>query len=409
MTVDRSLGGVYDPFGEHLQNPYPFYARARQEQPIFFSQAIKAWVVTRYEDVREALLKPEIFSSANTMRPLTLLYPATLAELLKGYLPARGLIESDGNAHRRLRVPVARALSRRVEAVEPVIQRHADELVDGFAVNGSADLMSQYAYRLPVNIIAHLVGLDPRDLDVAYAGSYGGNMVVAARLSEPEQAAAAHDMIAFHQMCRRYVYARHAEPRDDLLSEVIAALVPADGPLSLEQEVEVARVIMGLFVAGHITTSGLVGNAIRHLLTRRDQWELLCSRPELIDNAVEEIARYDTPVQGFLRVTTKPTTLGGVELSSGAELLLLYASANHDQVLCNRPEVFDITRQPTRHLTFAAGRHTCVGAGLSRRELAVTLRTLVRRLPSLRLIPNQEFEIQGMLTAHGLRSLHVTW
>jgi cytochrome P450 len=194
-----------------------------------------------------------------------------------------------------------------------------------------------------------------------------------------------------------------------LLSEVVAALAADDGPLSLEQEAELARVVMGLFVAGHITTSGLVGNGIRHLLSHRDQWELLCDRPELVENAVEEIARYDTPVQGFLRITTQPTTLGAVQLPHGAEVLLLYASANHDQALCQHPEVFDITRRPTRHLAFAAGRHTCVGAGLSRRELAATLRTLVRRLPTLRLVPDQEFQVQGMLTAHGLRALHVTW
>lgn len=410
MTVSSPLGETYDPWGAHLADPYPFYAQAREKEPVFFSPAVNAWVVTRHDDVRDVLRHPEVFSSANALRPMTTVHPATVTELRKGYPQATRPVQSDGEEHRRLRAPLARGLSpAKVDAAEPLIRRRAGELVDAFAADGHADLMRQYAYRLPVDVISHLVGLDPDDMELAYTGSYGGIQMIAARRPEAEQAAGARELVRFELRCGEYAQARRAEPRDDLISDIVTSLWPGEGPLTPEQEAHAAKIVSGLYVAGHVTTTALIGNAVVELLTHREQWERLCAQPAAIPAAVEEIARFRTSVQGFLRVTTRPATVGGVDLPAGAEVLLLYGSANRDEAVCERPEEFDVTRPPTRHLAFGTGVHACAGSGLARRELTVTLEVLTRRLPTMRLVDDQDFAINSPMTSRGPTALQVTW
>lgn len=409
MATTQSPGELFDPLGEHLQDPYPFYARARAEEPVFFSERFGTWVVTRYQDVRMVLSQPEVFSSANALRPMTMLYPETIAELQKGYPPSKGLIESDGQEHRRLRDPIARGLSKpRLDKVEPFIRQRAEALVAAFA-DGHVELMGKYALRLPAEVITRLFDMAPEHLDPACEQSYRTNLTLSGGLSAEEQAACARDWVTLQRLCGQYAVRRRERPGDDLFSEIAAALAPADGPPTVTQEGQLARAALGVFIAGHITTSALIGNALRHLLTSREQWELLCDRPELIPAAVEEVVRFDTPVQGFFRVTTRPAFVGGVELPDGASVLLLYGSANRDPALCDQPDQLDVAQRPTRHLGFSAGPHTCVGAGLARREIAITLETLTRRLPSLQLAPDQEFRLTGSLSARTLAELHLTW
>jgi cytochrome P450 len=407
----KTLGESYDPLGAHMQDPHPLFARARAEEPVFWSPAVEAWVVTRYEDVRNVLRDAETFSSAPVLRPVSPLPPAIEAILREGYpLDPPSLIISDGALHRRLRAPAVHGLSSaRVDAAEPFIRQRAEELVDAFAAEGHVELMGQYAYRLPVSVVAHLFGLAPEDEQLAYQGSYQSNRVSYARLSEAEQVEAARGSVRLHELVGRYLHARRAEPGDDLISEVVTALAPGTEPLSYAHETQVARTILTLLIAGHITTSGLIGAAVRHLLTDRAQWELLCDRPELIGNAVEETARYDGPAHVFRRRATREVTLGGHTLPPGSEVLVAYQSANRDPALCERPDTFDITREPVRHLGFGTGPHACVGASLGRREAEVTLEILTRRLPGLRLVPDQDFTIQGSLNVRSLATLHLTW
>jgi cytochrome P450 len=411
MTAVRSLGEVYDPLGAHLQDPYPFYARARRDEPVFFSPVVGAWILTRYDDVRQVLRAPEVFSSARKLRPLAPLPPTVAAVLREGYqLDPPGLMLSDGPGHRRLRAPVAHALSpARVDAAEPFIRRRAEELVDALAGDRHVELMSRYANLLPLNVISHLCDLAPEDEPVAFAGSYRASRVFFVRLPEPEQVAAARDSVAFQRLCGSYVRIRHADPGDDLVSELVTAVAPGGGPLPLPLETQLARTLMTVILAGHVTTAGLIGAAVRHLLANREQWELLCQRPALIPQAVEEAARYDTPTHAFLRLARHEVTVGGIRLPAGSEVLAVFAAANRDPALCKRPEEFDITRPPTRHLAFGAGPHACVGALLGRRQAEVTLEVLTRRLPNLRLVPDQDFKVQGDLVVRSLSALRLAW
>ncbi|HKE99323.1 MAG TPA: cytochrome P450 [Actinomycetes bacterium] len=410
MGTSASLGEEYQPSGEHLQDPYPFYRRARQEEPVFFSPALNAWVVTRYEDVSRIVRDPDTFSSGNALRPLVQFHPASLEELQKGFPPVPSTVDSDGELHRRLRAPLARALSpERVNALEPFIRERADALIDGFVDDDHADVMARYAYPLPVQIITELLGLDEQDRAAAAEQSYASAEMISAQLSEDEQAAATREFVAFQHTIAGYVQRRRAQPRDDLVSDVVAALAPSEGELAFEQLAELVWHLIGVAIAGHTTTSAVLGNGLRHLLSDRRRWELLCERPELIPGTVEEILRYDPSVQSFFRVTTRPVSVGGVDLPPGTELMVVYGSANRDESQFERADEFDITRAVTRHLAFGGGVHLCVGSGLARKELQVSLELLSSRLPGMRLVPDQEVRVRPGLNHRGPYALLVEW
>jgi cytochrome P450 len=404
-----AVGDRYDPFGEHARNPYELYAEARRDEPVFYSKRLNAWVVTRYDDIMACERRPDLFSSANALRPVVELLPSTLEELGKAMPVHETVVNSDGKAHQRYRAPLVRALApERVRALEPFIRERANALVDAFT-DGRAEFMHQYAYPLPVQVISHLVGLDGDDAKAMERWSYEQSKIISWGVPEEEQAAGARSWVALQHKLADYIRARRAGPRQDLISEVLAALAPGEGPLSDEQMSELVWHLGGVFIAGHTTASSLLGTGLWHLLRQRDQWELLCDKPDLIPRAAEEIARYDAAVQGFFRVTTQAVTLGGVELPAGAELLLLYGSGNRDEVLVDEPEKFDITRQSTKHLAFGWGHHLCVGANLARSEIAISLATLTHRLPNLRLIDDQEVEIIPALLHRAPEELHVCW
>lgn len=168
--------------------------------------------------------------------------------------------------------------------------------------------------------------------------------------------------------------------------------------------------IWGVIIAGHNTPSAALADGLLQLLSRPEQWRLLCRRPELIPNAVEEIARFCTPFHIFLRKTTTETTLAGQPLPKDAELAVWLAAANRDETVFERPGEFDITRPlQSGHVGFGIGAHFCVGAGLARREIEVTLRLLTERFPQLLLVPDQEIAFRPSLTQRGPLSLQVTW
>jgi cytochrome P450 len=190
---------------------------------------------------------------------------------------------------------------------------------------------------------------------------------------------------------------------------MVQALAPGTAELTLDQRGELVSNLQNLLIAGHLTTTALIGTAVLHLLRHRAQWELLCTRPELIPAAVEEAARYDTAVQGFRRITTRPVTLAGTHLPAGAEVFVAFGSANRDEASYDRPDVFDITRTPTRHLAFGHGLHACPGAQLAREQVRITLETLTRRLPALRLAADQPVTMLPTLIHRSPQQLVLTW
>lgn len=392
------------------RDPYPRYASARRAEGLVFVPELDAWLVARYADAREVLDRPEDFSSANALRPDVRPSPAALAELAKGLGGQPVVLVADGAAHRRLRRPLSTGLtSGRVTATVPVIEERAEALVDAFVSEGRVEFVSGYARRLPGEVIGHLFGLDPADVPIAVRGSYRAEELLFHPLDEDQQIGAARDVVALQHMLDGYARRRSANPGDDLCSEMIRALAPDSAELSDDQRGELVSNLQNLLIAGHLTTAALIGTAVLHLLRHRSQWELLCARPQLIPAAVEEAARYDTAVQGFRRITTRSVTLAGVDLPAGATVFVAFGSANRDEAVYDRPDEFDITRRPAPHLAFGHGVHGCPGSQLAREQIRITLETLTRRLPGLRIVPDEPVTMLPTLIHRSPQALTLTW
>lgn len=403
----EQLGGL-----DALQvDPYPLYERARQAEGLLFVPELDAWLVVRDADVREVLRRAEEFSSANALRPDVLPSPAALAVLRGGFGGRPVVVTSDGTRHQRLRAPIVRGLSpARVAAVLPHAAERAAALVDSFAGDGHVELMSAYAQRLPGDVIGRVVGLDAADVPAVVHGGHRAEQLLFRPLKEAEQIAAAEDVVAMQHILDRYARERHARPREDLCTDIVASVAdPGEAELTTEQRHEAVSHLQNLLLAGHLTTTALIGTTVLHLLRHPRQWELVCAEPDRIPAAVEEAARYDTALQGFRRVTTRPVALAGTELSAGASLFVAFGGAGRDGERHPRPDVFDITRAPGRHLAFGHGPHACPGALLAREQLRLTLEELTRRLPGLRLAEEHPVTMRPTLIHRSPQALHLTW
>lgn len=403
--MDRELHGRLD---DLQRDPYPHYTRARRTGGLTHLAELDAWLVARDADVREVLRRPGDFSSANALRPDVLPSPAALAVLGGGFGGRPVVVTADGAQHQELRAPIVRGLSpARVAAVLPYAAERAAALVDGFVEDGHVELMSAYAMRLPGEVIGRIVGLDPADVPGVVRGGHRAEELLFRPLTEDEQIAAAEDVVAMQHTLERYVRERYAQPREDLCTELIAS-VTGDEP-TLEHRHQLVAHLQNLLLAGHLTTTALIGTTVLHLLSHPGQWELLCAEPDRIPAAIEEAARYDTALQGFRRVTTRPVTLAGTELPAGATLFVAYGAANRDEERYERPDTFDITRAPGRHLAFGLGVHSCPGSQLAREQLRLTLEELTRRLPGLRLAQDRPVTMRPTMIHRSPYALHLTW
>ncbi len=421
----------HDKLDELQRDPYPHYARARAADGLTHVPELDSWLVARDADVREVLRRPEDFSSANALRPDVLPAPAALAVLAGGFGGRPVVVSADGTLHQELRAPIVRGLSpARVAAVVPYATERATALIDGFIKDGArhkedgedgpgvpdgeggrVELMSAYAGRLPGDVIGRLVGFDPDDVPALVDGGHRAEQLLFRPMTEAEQIATAEDVVATAHRLDAFVRARHADPREDLGSELIASVTgPDEDELTLDHRHQVVGHLQNLLIAGHLTTTALIGTTFLHLLRDRRQWELLCAEPERIPAAIEEAARYDTALQGFRRITTRRVTLAGTELPAGAQVFLAFGGANRDEARHPRPDDFDITRHPTgRHLSFGFGVHTCPGSQLAREQLRITLELLTSRLPGLRLAEGQQITMRPTLIHRSPERLELAW
>nr|WSY50596.1 cytochrome P450 [Streptomyces sp. NBC_00886] len=404
--MDRELHAGLD---DLQRDPYPLYTRARQTEGLTRLAELDAWLVARDADVREVLRRPEDFSSAIALQPDVLPAPAALAVLGGGFGGRPVVVTADGAQHQQLRAPIVRGLSpARVAAVLPYAAERAAALVDTFAKDGHVELMSAYARRLPGEVVGRIVGLDPADVPGVVHGGHRAEELLFRPLAEDEQIAAAEDVVSMQHTLDRYVRERHAQPRQDLCTELIAS-VTEDGDLTPEHRHQLVAHLQNLLLAGHLTTTALIGTTVLHLLRHRQQWELLCAEPDRIPAAIEEAARYDTALQGFRRVTTRPLTLAGTELPAGAALFVAFGAANRDEKRHARADTFDITRTPGRHLAFGFGVHSCPGSQLAREQLRLTLEELTSRLPGLRLAQDRPVTMRPTMIHRSPYALHLTW
>jgi cytochrome P450 len=397
------LGNGFYPF---VENPFPFYSRARKEEPVTFCSDLNSWLVTRYDDIQSVLLQPEIFSSRNSLSFEVTFYPQTFQELMKGFPPVPIIFNSDGADHDRFRGPLKRAITpARVKALEPFIRKTANTLVDAFINKRQAEIMNEFAYPLVLLSIHKLLGIPEQDIELTRRWSHDGLILNTMQLDEEGQVACARSIVAFQHYLAGLIGEKKKKPQDDVISLLIAD-VPGEEPLS---EAELVYILNGLILPGNKNPANMIGTGVQILLEETERWRTINEHPEYIPQAVEEIVRFDGPIRAFGRITTQEVTLGGVTLPENAPLLLIYGSGNRDETAFANADEFQLERDPKQHLAFGQGIHYCVGAPLARLEGRIAFEVLTQRLPHLRLVPDQEFVHAPILNFRGYERLEVEW
>ena len=399
----------FDPLApEQRESPYAVYAEARERAPVFYAERFGFWVVTRHEDVLAVLKDGETYSSrdALTSSPVEL-PPEAQAVLDEGWPEMPVLVDTDAPLHTRIRGLVTKAFTpRRVAEMQPTIERVASELIDAIAADGRADIVSRFAWPLPLTVIGDMLGAPREDHERLHEWS-----VHWLRLKQPgatlaQQLAWARSTVELQRYFMELLDERDREPRDDLTTALLVAARELEPPLSPDA---VMGVPLDLVVAGHVTVTRAIGNALVLLLAEPGRAAALREDPSLVPLAVEEILRLESPAQGLFRTTTRPVTLGGVELPAGARLMVHYGSANRDERVFACPADYDPRREGlSRHVAFGKGVHFCIGAPLARLELGIALPMLLERLPGLRL-GDGPLAWEPIFFARGLERLDVVW
>jgi cytochrome P450 len=289
-----------------------------------------------------------------------------------------------------------------VESMRPRIEAIVDELLAEITPRGEMDLLTDYAAPLPIIVIAELLGMPPEDRVQLRSWSDRMATFIDGTIRDagiPEAAVAADAMCAYMESI---IEQRRREPKDDLISALVSAREEKD-QLSDDELLATIGLILG---AGHETTTNLIGNGVLALLRHPDQLAKLRREPELIETAVEELLRFDSPVQATSRIPIRDIEVRGVAIPAGREIGLYLGSANHDPEVFPDPEVLDITRDDGRHLSFGHGIHFCLGAALARLEGQIAIRALAERLPGLKLA-SSDLTWRSGIVLRGLKQLPV--
>jgi cytochrome P450 len=375
-----------------IANPYPWYRMLRDSSPLHHVPERDIWVVSRFADVRAALLNHGAFSSADG--------------IAYGRQSTSDMITSDPPEHTRMRKLVNRMFTpRAVALIEDRVLAIIDGLLDEIQQRGEADWVADVAVPLPITVIAEMLGIDVADRADFKRWSNSILAVIGGDHSPQDWALLDADRRECIEYLRAVIAERHRSPAPgtDLISVLLEA---SDGDQLSENEV--LTFCMLLLVAGNETTTNAIGNGLLALHDHPDEMALLARDPSLINSAVEETLRYDAPIQGLFRTLRVDVTLPSGNLTAGSRVLLLYGSANRDSRNFDDAETFKVARNPTGHVAFGVGIHACVGAALARMELRALATEVDRR--GLRILPagqNQRSENTSTPLTRGLIAMPV--
>jgi cytochrome P450 len=354
----------------------------------------RAWLVTRYEEARQALNDPRLSKAA----------PGPRAGVTPDDTRAavfRHMLATDPPDHTRLRRLVAAAFTaRRIEALRPRIQQISDDLLDGMSGHERSDLIDAYAFPLPIQVICELLGLPDEDRDTFRAWT---NVIVGGQAYHDRLPGAMRDLVAY---TRKLLAERRESPGEDLLSGLVAARDEED---RLSED-ELTSMVFLLLIAGHETTVNLIGNGTMLLLADRARWERLEGDRSLLPGAIEEFLRFEGPVAyATSRFTTEQIEIGGQHLPAGVPVVVGLSSANRDAARFPDGDEFDLGREQNPHLAFGHGIHYCLGAPLARLEAQIAFTGLLDRFPGMRLDAKvEELRWRPGMLLRGLFELPVT-
>lgn len=375
-------GLLFNPMlGQARSNPYPLYARLREGDPVHRSYAIFGWILFRHADCLELLRDPRFSADDRNFIGFKRQQEIAVAD---GLADPEGkdepvMLRRDPPDHTRLRSLVNKAFTpRAIEKLRARVEEIADQLLSDLAKRDEFDLIADFAVPLPVTVIAEMLGVPSKDQ--AVFKRWSDHLV---GFLDPQASPGAGVLRKtadeFFEYMSRIAAERRKQPADDLMT----ALVQAEDQGQRLSEQELHGTLALLLAAGNETTTNLIGNGLLALLQHPDQMNRLREQPELIDSAVEELLRWDSPVQFTMRIPTSDVEFRGHHFRKGQAVVAVLGSANRDPAVFADPDRLDITRKENRHLSFGSGIHFCLGAQLARLEAQIAFREILRRLPDL--------------------------
>ncbi|GCE31341.1 putative cytochrome P450 YjiB [Dictyobacter alpinus] len=398
---------------EDSQKMYTWFEQMRQTQPVWLDEESNCWHVFRYDDVNTVITDYQRFSSERRMQREAVM--ATADAQNKRPRSGRSIIAMDPPQHRQYRNLVTSAFTpRAIDKLRGRVAQITQELLDKVVANGNMDFANDIAYPLPTIVIAEMLGVPVSDRPLFQSWADG---LLRRQLSDAEVFKPAeeqrnnpelqHFARVFEEMSdyfERMLEERKREPHDDMMSALLQAEV--DGQhLSMDDTISFCTLLL---LAGHVTTTNLLSQAIRCFDEHPDTLTRLNREPELMPSAIEEVLRYASPVWRIVRTTKEAVTLSGLTIPQDATIFTWLSSANRDPQQFPEPARFDITRTPNKHVAFGHGIHFCIGAPLSRMEAAVALPMILKQLPNLHVDRNEAQLFEGRFL-FGFKHLPITF
>lgn len=392
---------LYDPRDPKLRkDPYPFYKKLRETDPVYLTP-FGYWAVSGYEETASLLRDPRLTSEFHHDKKWTEHRGGWESPVVTS--TRKWMLMLDGASHRRIRGLVNPVFSARaILKMRPRIVEILHKILDDMGSGEGIDLIDNLALPVPVTVICGLVGLPVEDRDQCRLWTEAIGHVVDPALTDETQKKMNTALVEFRAYIGEHLAKRRQEPQDDILSRMLAAEV--DGEKLSEDEI-VANVLL-LFNAGHETSVNLIGNGMLALLRHPDQLQALRENPELIEEGIEEFARYDAPVQLVARIATEDIEVGGKHIPAGSKIMLLLGAANRDERRYEDADRLNLSRTDIKPLAFGGGPHYCIGASLGRYEGQLVFNELLRRYSTIALT-GEELRWRPHVNFRGLSELRL--
>jgi cytochrome P450 len=398
---------------EVIESPYEFYETIRRDAPVYQLPGTDIYMLSRWDDIRQVNRDTDTFS--NDFQDLLKgpdPSPEAAAIYADGYEQPPTLLTLDPPEHKVFRSLINKVFSaRRVEKMRDYIEQVVDELIDEFIDKGECEFVQDFATPLPVYVIADQLGVPRKDLRRIKAWSDAFASRLGGMASAEEEIENARLIVEYQHYLADIIADRRANPQDDMISDLANNTIKhADGERLMTVE-ELLSMIEQLLVAGNETTTSATTGGLLSLIQLSDQLQILLDDPGMIDNAVEEILRLESPSAGLWRVVTKDTEIQGVQIPKGALLQLRYAAANRDERVFDEPEKMDVCRKNAdEHIAFGYGTHFCPGAFLGRKEMQVAFQRILQRMTNIRLAEGKnDLTHWPNMVLRGLKELHITF
>lgn len=401
---------------DFLQNPHPFYARLRDEAPVFKDPKTGIVFVNTYDLVKQVCAKPKVFSNKFGEQlksgAATDQDPEEVAIQEQGWIIKDTMLTADPPEHTRYRKLCMKAFSyKRVLQMSEYVETLVHQLIDQLPQSGALEFKSEFANKLPTFVIADSLGVPREHFDKFEQWSNAFIVQLSGVADKPLRLWAARTVVEFQKYFVDVIEEKRSNPTEDVISDLVHADLAEEGDNRKMEYVELLSIIQQLLVAGIETTAHTLTAGLYYLLKHPKQMEALRADPSLVDNFVEETLRYLSPTNNMWRVALEDAEIGGVEVKMNDLLLIRFGSGNRDEGKFAHPDEFDLTRGNSKeHLAFGAGIHTCIGAQLARKELQTAFPILLERLKTITISKTQgELEYLPSVLLRGVLELNIDY